>query len=43
MREDGSEVRGQAQAAPPKRPRLGLKYGAAPTSGRPLPQVGGRH
>lgn len=40
MREDQQKVqRDQATAA--KRPRLGLKFGAGPTSNRPLPQVAG--
>lgn len=43
MREDQSKLRRAEQAAGPKRPRLGLKFGAGPTSSRPLPQVGGRH
>lgn len=42
MREDQNDVRRAEQAAPSKRPRLGLKFGAGPTSGRPLPQAGGR-
>jgi hypothetical protein len=42
MTNDTNDAHGAEKAASPKRPRLGLKYGAGPMSGRPLPQTGGR-